>query len=330
MCRTTTCSNGQTGPPGRDGRDGLPGRDCTQGLLGLNGTQGPIGPQGPQGIDGLNGTEGAIGSQGPPGIDGLNGTDGAIGSQGPPGIDGLNGIQGPIGSQGPPGRDGLNGIQGSTGPQGPIGPQGLQGTEGVDGTQGPIGPQGPVGPAGPTIGGVGYTRWGNSACPNIAGTELVYTGRAGGTHYNQIGGGANYLCLPMDPEYALPSRGGVQGYSPIWGAEYQYPVDGEHDHDVPCAVCHVTTRLTVLMIPAKASCPTSWTEEYDGYLMADHIGSDHSRTMFVCVDRAQESIPGTSADINGATFHNTEADCTGLPCPPYNNEQELNCVVCTK
>ena len=173
-----------------------------------------------------------------------------------------------------------------------------------------------------------YTRWGNSACPNITGTELVYTGRAGGTQHNYQGGGANYLCLPMDPEYNLPSIAGVQGQSPVWGAEYEGPVVGEPNHNVPCAVCHGTTRVAVLMIPAKASCPTSWTEEYDGYLMSEAGG--HFRRMFVCVDRALEPIQGTEADDNGALFYHAEADCTNLPCPPYNNDQELNCVVCTK
>ena len=173
-----------------------------------------------------------------------------------------------------------------------------------------------------------YTRWGNSGCPNITGTELVYTGRAGGSFWNQPGGGANYICLPMDPEYNLLSRGGVQGESPVWGAEYEQPLVGAHNHNVPCAVCHGTTRETVLMIPAKTSCPTSWTKEYDGYLMSEHI--NHYRRMFVCIDSAQESFPGTGAQTNGALFYHTEADCTNLPCPPYNNEQELNCVVCTK
>ena len=220
------------------------------------------------------------------------------------------------------GRDGRDGQSGQPGRDGNEGPQGLEGT------QGPPGPQGLVGPAGPTTGGVVYTRWGNSACPDITGTELVYTGRAGGTHLNHQGGGANYICLPMDPDYTLPSQAGVQGQSPVWGAEYQHPVNGPHDHDVPCAVCHGTTRETVLMIPAKTSCPTSWTKEYDGYLMSEHIS--FRRRMFVCVDREQESLPGTETDTNGALFYNTEADCTNLPCPPYNNEQELNCVVCTK
>ena len=252
----------------------------------------------------------------------LRGRDGRDGQTGPPGRDGRDGLPGLPGggnTGGQPGRDGLNGTQG------PIGPQGR---DGLNGTQGPIGPQGPVRPAGPTIGGVVYTRWGNSACPNITGTELVYTGRAGGTPYRTQGGGANYLCLPMDPEYNLPSIAGVQGYSPVWGAEYEVPVVGEHNHDVPCAVCHVITRETVLMIPAKTSCPTSWTEEYDGYLMSDQ--QEDYRKMFVCVDRAQGSFPGTGADTNGALFFHTEADCTNLPCPPYNNEQELNCIVCTK
>ena len=93
-------------------------------------------------------------------------------------------------------------------------------------------------------------------------------------------------------------------------------------------MCLGTTRETVLMIPAKTSCPTSWTKEYDGYLMAEW--KNGYRTMFVCVDREQESIPGSAANTDGALFHNTEAVCNTLPCPPYNSEQELNCVVCTK
>ena len=231
-----------------------------------------------------------------------------------------DGRDGRDGLPGLPGRDGVDGAQG------PTGSQGEQGIDGINGTQGPPGPQGSVGP---TTGGVVYTRWGNSACPNITGTKLVYTGRAGGSFFDQ-GGGANYLCLPLDPEYALPFIPGLPGTSHVYDAEYESPVVGEHNHNVPCAVCHVTTRETVLMIPAKASCPTSWTEEYVGYLMSGSRG--HRRTMFVCVDRKQEPLPGRETDNNGAVFYHTEADCTNqanLPCPPYDDVKQLNCVVCT-
>ena len=69
--------------------------------------------------------------------------------------------------------------------------------------------------------------------------------------------------------------------------------------------------------------------------MTEYKGSQNNdirgRSMFQCVDEDQESLPGSHAIILGALFHHVEADCnTGLPCPPYNTEKELNCVVCTK
>ena len=145
-----------------------------------------------------------------------------------------------------------------------------------------------------------YTRWGDSSCPTTAGTELVYTGngRAGGTHYSHKGGVANYFCMPLDPEYTLPYQAGVRNHNYIFGAEYEHPLQGSHEHNVPCAVCAASTREMVLMIPAKTSCPTSWTREYYGYLMSDHHG--HSRSMYTCVDRGQESLPGSHANANGA------------------------------
>ena len=206
------------------------------------------------------------------------------------------------------GRDGLPGRDGAPGPAGPRGEHGPQGKEGLHG---------------PTSGGATYIRWGKSSCPGVTGTELVYSGIAGGSQHDQDGGGSNYLCMPIDPEYSstLTYAAGIQDSSPIHGAEYEHPVQGTHNHNVPCAVCRVSTRPTVVMIPAKASCPPSWTREYYGYLMASYKG--HRRTTFECVDKA--------GNTNGALFQHTEATCsTGLPCGPYNNYKELNCVVCTK
>ena len=174
-----------------------------------------------------------------------------------------------------------------------------------------------------------YTRWGSSSCPSVPGTRMVYAGRAGGSHYTQAGG-ANYLCMPLDPEYTLPFLPGVNGNSYMYGSEYEYPVVGTGQHNVPCAVCLATSRETVLMVPAKTSCPTSWTREYYGYLMSERYNRDHhGRSTFECVDRGQESIPGSYADTNGALFYHVEASCNGMQCPPYDPQKELNCVVCT-
>ena len=173
-----------------------------------------------------------------------------------------------------------------------------------------------------------YVRWGKSSCPSGSGTVLIYSGRTAGSFYSHRGGGTNYLCMPDDPQYTLSYISGVQRKSPLYGSEYQYPVVGRSEHNVPCAVCSATTRNHVLFIPAKTSCPSSWTREYSGYLMTSH-SNDH-RSTFECVDKDQESIPGTSANTNGATMFHVEATCNGLQCPPYHTYKELNCVVCTK
>ena len=239
------------------------------------------------------------------------------------------------GRDGRDGEDGLPGLPGRDGEDGRDGRDGVAGRDGKDGEKGEKGDPGllgPPGPPGPSSGGVVYTRWGRTTCPDTPGTELVYAGRAGGSWYSQKGGAANYLCLPESPDY-LRSTPGHQGGSPVYGAEYESgwgngPLASVNNHNVPCAVCHTSGRDTALMLPAKTQCPPSWTLEYNGYLMTAYYTI--SRTSFECVDKDPECVPGSAGDENGALFYHTEATCTGLPCPPYDSSKELTCAVCTK
>ena len=226
------------------------------------------------------------------------------------------------------GRDGLQGSVGEKGEKGDTGPPGVQGHTGLAGPPGPKGDQGLQGPPGLSTGGAIYTRWGRTTCPDTPGTELVYEGLAGGSHYSHTGGGANYLCLPKIPEYLTNGIPGGVNY--LYGAEYELPVPFSlHQHNVPCSVCYVDQRASKLMIPAKITCPSSWTQEYVGYLMTDH--SNHKRNaVYECVDKDAESVPGSASDINGALFYHAVAKCTGLPCPPYVTTKTITCVVCTK
>ena len=134
--------------------------------------------------------------------------------------------------------------------------------------------------------------------------------------------------MPSDPQYTLPYQAGVRGENYVYGTEYETSLQGSQQHNVPCAVCYASTHETVLMIPAKTSCPTSWTREYYGYLMS--AARTHHRSHYECVDRDQESLPGSQANTDGALFYHVEANCNGMPCPPYDPQKELNCVVCTK
>ena len=80
--------------------------------------------------------------------------------------------------------------------------------------------------------------------------------------------------MPNDPEYTLSYAPGVRGHSYVYGAEYEQPlVSGHAQHNALCAVCYLPTKNTVLMIPAKTSCPSGWTREYYGYLMSEATGN---------------------------------------------------------
>ncbi len=243
-----------------------------------------------------------------------------IGPQGSPGFPGLKGDKGELGNTGSKGEkgDAVRGDPGLLGAAGPRGPPGLTGPKGSTGS--------PGSPP-PSVGGVTYNRWGSSTCRS--GVTRVYAGRTG-VSLRDEGGGGNYLCMPNDPEYTLNYRAGVQGYGHVYGVEYEGPplVSGREQHNAPCAVCYIPTKHTVLMIPAKTSCPSGWTREYYGYLMAEH--KDRLRSTFECVDRSMESIPGSQNHIDGGHFYHIEAHCNGMACLPYNNFKELNCVVCSK
>ena len=177
--------------------------------------------------------------------------------------------------------------------------------------------------------GATYIRWGRTSCPNVNGTKLVYAGRAGGTYHKTRGGAANRLCLPRDPDY-LSETVGHAGQSIIRATEYHFAghLHRRGGHIVPCAVCYVSTRTSVLMIPAKTQCPSSWTREYNGYLVAEHDA--FYRSSFECTDRNPESAPGSKPYVGSANFYNVEGYCDGLSCPPYERHRILSCTVCTK
>ena len=177
-----------------------------------------------------------------------------LGLKGQQGLHGLTGLQGPrgfAGSRGQKGGRGQQGIHGQTGGQGPMGRTGNKGQKGERGVNGLRGPPGP------TTGGVVYTRWGKTTHPSTSGTQRLYAGRAAGSYWTERGGGANYLCLPVQPQYSTYTPGTQDGQAYMYGTEYETGGPGEtgplsscNDHNAPCAVCYASTQETVVMIPA--------------------------------------------------------------------------------
>ena len=161
----------------------------------------------------------------------------------------------------------------------------------------------------------------------------MYAGRAAGSHYSHSGGGANYLCITEDPQHLNYGRGTASA-AYIYGAEYEMygniPTASlpNHNDDVPCSVCYIAPRETVLMIPGKYTCPSGWTREYYGYLMSERAG--HHRSTFECMDASPETVAGGHANQDGALFYHIEPRCGSLPCPPYDQQKEITCAICSK
>ena len=241
-------------------------------------------------------------------------------------------------------RDGRDGLTGPPGPQGFAGIPGTPATPGRDGQpgakgeKGQEGPTGAQGPPGLSGGGVTYVRWGKTTCPNVPGTETVYDGYTAGTEHRHPGGGANVICLPKVPQYHVEASINIPLKSELYGAEYQVNGDsqhlrGHHDRNAPCAVCEVSTRSKHLMIPALYDCPAGWTEEYDGWLVAErtNYGTHKGRITYTCLDKNPDVLPGLYANTDGVLLQHVEVTCNyGVPCPPYDDLKELSCVVCTK
>ncbi|XP_028402157.1 collagen alpha-4(IV) chain-like isoform X1 [Dendronephthya gigantea] len=230
------------------------------------------------------------------------------------------------GPQGLPGRDGKDGKDGRDGRDASL--------RGERGRKGAPGPQGPPGPPGNASGGVVYTRWGRKHCPSKS--IEMYSGVMGGSYYNDAGGASNYLCLPLNPIFEKYVDG-IQASTYMHGVEYHihggqnqiFPNTNIHDDNAPCAVCLAKSRASHMMIPARNVCPSGWTMEYKGYLMAERF--NHKRTQFICVDGDPEATHGSHADTNGALLYFVEGYCGhSLPCPPYVHGRELTCVVCTQ
>ena len=182
-------------------------------------------------------------------------------------------------------------------------------------------------------GGAVYTRWGRTVCPQ--GATLVYAGRAAGTKYTVKGGTSDTLCMPETPQY-LSTDTTARLVALLRGVEIESygtsstPLSHVLHANLPCAVCHTDTKLSVLTVPAQYTCPNGWSMEYNGYLMTEYEANDRQRKNTICVDKDAEAVPGSQADNDPSLVYLMRATCDGLLCPPYNTNMALPCVVCSK
>lgn len=161
---------------------------------------------------------------------------------------------------------------------------------------------------------------------------MVIVGFSAGGLFNAKGSATTTLCLPHDPDAAPAGVPFSSHYGVLYGSEYEFGFKNiAYNDDVPCAVCF-NSQAASNMIPAKSSCPSSWTKQYDGFLTSGGSYSDHYGAEYLCLDENPEYMTDGARqhDENGRLFYPVHAVCGSLPCPPYQNSQTIACVVCTK
>ena len=147
-----------------------------------------------------------------------------------------------------------------------------------------------------------------------------------GHYYSDNSGGAEFLCLPHDVQWAQHGNSFTSD-GHLYGTEIEmHTGTGQNNQDAPCCLCK-TNRSTSVMIPARTTCFPGWTLEYTGYLAAGQRTS--SLTNYVCLDAHPEPIDGGGKSNDESVIHNVQAQCGSLPCPPYADSRQLACVVCS-
>ncbi|KAL4229865.1 hypothetical protein ACF0H5_010256 [Mactra antiquata] len=176
-----------------------------------------------------------------------------------------------------------------------------------------------------------YIRWGRNECQDNA--EVIYKGFTAGKKWNDKGSGSDTICLPEDPSwlnYSTSSypRGTVYGTEINIDEPSGVFENKVNDQDLPCVACHIK-KSSMIMVPGRSHCHTGWTLEYAGYLMTAY-NDHHGPHNHVCVDHHPDFVHGGKADHNEHILYLTISKCGSLPCPPYANDRELACVVCSK
>ena len=135
------------------------------------------------------------------------------------------------------------------------------------------------------------------------------------------------LCLPSNPELSNKT---ISASSHIYGTEYDNNQfgPGAYNEDVPCAVCRSTNTSSSLMIPGRKSCFAGWKKEYDGMIASGAYSQ--AASSFICVDAQPTYTSGGSRNNDDNLIYVTAMKCGSLPCPPYKDNLEVFCVVCSK
>ena len=153
---------------------------------------------------------------------------------------------------------------------------------------------------------------------------FFHLGVVGGSLYTSTGAAVNALCLTLTPQFDNATT--THWTASLYGAEYEH-IPSHINYDVPCAVCRVPQSTTIMMA-ATLTCPSGWTPQYTGHIVAGYPGHN-AASEYRCLDGQPENVARSHQDSYGFLLYYTVAQCGSLPCGPYIQGKIITCVVCS-
>ncbi|KAI0226298.1 hypothetical protein LSAT2_023093 [Lamellibrachia satsuma] len=174
-----------------------------------------------------------------------------------------------------------------------------------------------------STGGVVYVRWGRKTCPGNA--SLLYAGVAGGSYYAHKGGGADYQCLPRDPQWGHHTDGLASG-TYIYGAEYQFPTANSPFLKDRCGTGPLWHRTAVAQDRCHSKYGACWvTELRTRAAKCDFKEQNHmirDNIVFGVRDNALQERLRREADLSlerAVDEQRKKAKCSITPCPAHSH-----------
>ena len=169
---------------------------------------------------------------------------------------------------------------------------------------------------------------------NVNNAHNFFLFSAGTTALNTLNtGSVEILCIPdievqeFDRNFGLDTQGSVYQAARLGGDSGAPDIIG--DNTLACSLCE-TQQNTVVMIPARRTCPIGWLLEYEGVLMSSDRQANR-RSSVLCVSLTFEPSFVTEENANGLEIVNENISCTdGNLCDAVNDNFDVRCVVCSK
>lgn len=153
-----------------------------------------------------------------------------------------------------------------------------------------------------------------------------------GAKAGEGGSGSSWECFPdsyVTPDNANTNDDAQRGK--IYGVELisaDPPFDSSKEGKaILCSVCQLYTRNAIVMVPGTHTCPSGYTEQYKGYIVAAGSSSNNIPQDYVCLDENVDV--GTESGNNQAKAYPVQVKCGALDCGTYPDNAEIKCIVCS-